>query len=71
MVPIKQSRIQLWKKPYLLGGRYSASQYKTVLFVGRIEADKGIRVFVDAVLGVLSSDVNGFARNCCGVGLAS
>ena len=33
----------------------TASQYKTVLFVGRIEADKGIRVFVEAVLGILSS----------------
>ena len=33
-------------------------RYKTILFVGRIEADKGIRIFIDAVLGALSSGVS-------------
>ena len=52
-------------KPFLglektlpLGWSDTVSRYKTVLFVGRIEADKGIRIFIDAVLGVLSSGVN-------------
>ncbi len=46
----------------------TASQYKTVLFVGRIEADKGIRIFIDAVLGVLSSGVNGVRAIIVGSG---
>ena len=46
----------------------TAFQYKTVLFVGRIEADKGIRIFIDAVLGVLSSGVNGVRAIIVGSG---
>ena len=46
----------------------TASQHKTVLFVGRIEADKGIRIFVDAVLGVLLSGVNGVRAIIVGSG---
>ena len=52
-------------KPFLglektlpVGWSDTLSQYKTVLFVGRIEADKGVRIFIDAFLGVLSSGVN-------------
>ena len=45
------------------GWSETASQYKTLLFVGRIEADKGIRIFIDAVLNVLLSGVNRCTRN--------
>lgn len=51
-----------------VGWSDTASQYKTVLFVGRIEADKGIRIFIDAVLGVLASGVNGLRAIIVGSG---
>ena len=47
------------EKTLPVGWLNTVSQYKTILFVGRIEADEGIRIFIDAVLGVLSSGVNG------------
>ena len=46
----------------------TSSTNKTVLFVGRIEADKGIRIFIDAVLGVLSSGVVGVRAIIVGSG---
>ncbi len=56
------------RKTLPVGWLNTASQYKTVLFVGRIEADKGIRIFIDAVLGVLSSGVNGVRAIIVGSG---
>jgi glycosyltransferase involved in cell wall biosynthesis len=50
------------------GWSASASQCTTVLFVGRLEADKGIQVFVEAVLSVLSKGVSGVRAIIVGSG---
>ena len=56
------------EKTLPVGWSDTTSQYKTVLFVGRIEADKGIWIFIDAVLGVLSSGISGVRAIIVGSG---
>ena len=43
-------------------------KFKTVLFVGRIEADKGIRIFIEAILAALSSNSFGLRAIIVGSG---
>lgn len=46
----------------------TTQQNKTILFVGRIEADKGIRIFIEAILGALASSTTGLRAIVVGSG---
>ena len=50
------------------GWSFSDTKYTTILFIGRIEADKGIWVFVEAVLKLLSKGVSGVRAIIVGSG---